>query len=580
VIRNLKQKLTAIWIAFLMGSAVLISGDLLVRPSTAHAQINAERRDQTMQQAAPGRFDLRFRAPNQPKATIIPLEQDTLKPSEPSELKKIKFYLKNIIISGSTIYDKKRFAKLYSNYLNRTITLAHVYRMASAITARYRNSGYILTKAVIPPQEIADGVVRIQIIEGYIDQVNFKGDVRGPKVLLNEYREKLLSSRPLRAEDLERYLLLIDDLPGVTVKSVLTPSATNLGASRLDIILENKNYDASASFDNRGTVFNGPYQFSANATWNSPLKAYGRLGGQGVVTAQSDELKYFSGFYELPVSTEGTRFLVSGSLSSSNPGDTLKIFEVDGTSSSIGFRVSHPFLRSRSENLTGFVGFTGKDSQTDILNSPNSVDRLRVLELGMSYDFADSMRGINQVNATLSQGLNIFNATETGSALLSRERGTSDFTKLSGQFLRLQEIAPSWSLLGAINWQYAFNPLLALEEFGFGGSQYGRAYDSSEIIGDSGIAFKLEIQKSFSIQKPYLRSLQAYTFYDTGSVWLRGRTIDGESQRDLNSLGFGTRFNIDNNFSGFLEFAKPLDKIVASEGDDDVRVFFGLTARY
>ena len=74
--------------------------------------------------------------------------------------------------------------------------------------------------------------------------------------------------------------------------------------------------------------------------------------------------------------------------------------------------------------------------------------------------------------------------------------------------------------------------------------------------------------------------MQAYAFYDAGSVWLRSRTIDGESQRDLNSLGLGARFNIDKNFSGFLEFAKPLDKIVSSEGDDDIRVFFGLTARY
>lgn len=580
MIRNLELNFIPKLIALLMGSAFFLSGELLLNPLTAHAQINSERRDQTLQQAAPGRFDLRFRAPNQPKATVIPLEPETLKPSEPSELKKIKFYLKSLVISGSTIYSKKRFAKLYKNYLNRTISLAHVYRMASAITAKYRNDGYILTKAVIPPQEIADGVVRIQIIEGYIDQVNFKGDVRGPKVLLNDFRQKLLSARPLLAKHLERYLLLIDDLPGVTVKSVLTPSSTNTGASRLDIVLENKNYDATASFDNRGTVFNGPYQFSGNATWNSPLKGYGRLGAQGVVTAQSDELKYFSGFYEIPILKEGTRFLLSGSLSSSNPGDTLKIFEVDGVSSSIGFRVSHPFLRSRSENLTGFFGFTGKDSQTDILNSPNSVDRLRVLEIGASYDVADSLRGINQVNFSLSQGLNVFNATETGSALLSRERGTSDFTKLSGQFLRLQEIAPSWSVLGSVSWQYAFNPLLSLEEFGFGGSQFGRAFDSSEITGDSGIAFKLELQKSFNIQKPYLRNLQAYAFYDAGSVWLRSRTVDGESQLDLNSIGFGARFNIDNHFSGYLEFAKPIDDIVSSEGDDDTRVFFGLTARY
>ena len=80
-----------------------------------------------------------------------------------------------------------------------------------------------MSKAVVPPQQIERGIIRIDVIEGFVDKVTFQGDVTGPKALLNRYRKKLLNSKPLLSKDLERYLLLVDDLPGLSVKSVLTP---------------------------------------------------------------------------------------------------------------------------------------------------------------------------------------------------------------------------------------------------------------------------------------------------------------------------------------------------------------------
>ncbi|QPJ64792.1 MAG: ShlB/FhaC/HecB family hemolysin secretion/activation protein [Candidatus Nitrohelix vancouverensis] len=549
-------------------------------PEFAQAQISQQGRSQTRQQADPGRFEQRFEAPSKPRSTVVPVQPDNLKPAEPEELKKIRFFLNKIIISGATVYSEKQFAYLSRNFLRREVSLAHVYRMAAAITARYRNDGYILSKAVVPPQEIVDGVIRLRIIEGYIDEINVKGDVQGPKKLINAFRKKLLSSRPLHSSDLERYLLLADDLPGVTVKSVITPSRDRPGASRLDLILENKSYDAQVSLDNRGTDFNGPVQFSMGLTANSPLKMYDRIGLQSVITSQTDELKFISGFYDTPLNGEGTRFQISGSYANSQPGDTLELFEVDGTSTSLGFRVTHPFIRSRGENLTAFAGLNVKSSETDILETADSEDRLRVFELGASYDYADSFRGVNLFSISLSKGLNIFNATESGFERLTREAGRSDFTKLSGQMMRLQEIAPSWMLQGSFAWQYAFNPLLASEEFGFGGSRFGRAYDSSEITGDTGLAFKVEFQKAIGVNKPWLQDLQAYTFFDYGTVWTRARTVNGEKRQDRYSAGIGTRFNLNSYISGYVEMNKPLDEVVSSTGDDDPRFFFGLTARY
>ena len=557
--------LALLWVALLCGEA--------------RSQITPEGRDRTYKQAAPGRFEKRFEKPSAPRSTVVPVKPETLKPVFPPGLKEVKFTLRKLVIRGSTIFTKITFASMFRKILRKEVTLEHIYRVANAITTRYRNQGYILSKAVIPPQKIENGRVRIEIIEGYIDKVLVQGKVRGPKRLLNAYRKNILASKPLHAKDLERYLLLMDDLPGVTVKSVLTPSEKP-GATNLTIILENKSFDANAGIDNRGSKFNGPIQLFGGANANSLMGGYERTGVSGVVTSDPDELMYFGGFYEMPVSAEGTKLFFSGSVSESAPGSSLEEFKVEGESSSVQLLFSHPFIRTRGENLNAHFGFTSRDSKTDILGTTDSEDRLRVLDLGASYDFADRHQGVNVVSLNLLRGLNVFNTTETGSDNLSREQGVSDFTKITGEVLRLQQLAPSWMLLGSVSWQYSFDKLLSSEEFGFGGPRFGRGFDSSEITGDSGISLKLELQKAFRVNKKYFQGLQIYGFYDYGSVWNRVQTSTVEKRQGRYSIGLGGRFNLTKEFSGYVEIAKPLADRVSSEGNRDPRVFFGFTARY
>ncbi len=546
----------------------------------SYAQITPQGRDQTYKQAAPHRFEERFKKQEFPQSQIVPVKPDNLKPVFPTKMKQVNFLLQRMVIKGSTIYGKRKFSRLFRRYLHRRVNLEQVYSIAERITNMYRNDGYILSKAVVPPQKIEEGVVQIDVIEGFIDRIAVQGQVRGPRKLLNEYRKGLLRSRPLKAKDLERYLLLVDDLPGVSAKSVLTPSDHKPGATNLTLLLENKSYDGSLGVDNRGSRFNGPIQINAGVSGNALFKNYERIGVQGVVTSNTDELSFFSGFYEQPISSEGTKLFFSGSFSDSEPGGALKEFKVKGESKTITFRMTHPFIRSRAENLTGSMSYTHRNSTTDILGATDSDDRLRIVSLGMSYDFVDQYQGVNLMRFNLSKGFDIFDSSKTGSKNLTRGAGHSDFAKLSGEMLRLQQLAPSWMLLGAFSWQYSLDKLLASEEFGLGGSRYGRAYDSSEVTGDQGIAFKLELQKAFQPKKKYFRDAQAYSFFDFGTVWNRIPISIGSTVQDLSSLGLGIRFNVTDVISGYLEWDKPLNKIVSSVGDKDGRVFFSLSARF
>lgn len=530
--------------------------------------------------AEPQRLDKRFEPPQVPGSVMEPEVPETKSSKPPADLKKIRFILKKIDVKGSTVYSHNAFKRWQKRFIDKKVSLALIYRFAEKITTKYRNDGYLLSRAIVIPQKIKNGAVTIQVVEGYIGNLKIRGPVKGSKIFLKSYGKGLLRSSPLKAKDLERYLLLIDDLPGVSVESVLVPSQDEPGASELILTLKHKNMDANAGIDNRGSKFNGPIQLRAGVNANSALGLYDRLGVQGIMTSQPDELLFFNGFAEVPISSEGTKLFISGSISKSEPGSSLKQFKVEGDSNSFTFRVSHPFIRSRGKNLKGYFGFTSRNSETDLLGSNITTDRLRILNMGMAYDYVDRFRGVNLISVDLSKGIDFMDATGPGSPNLSRADGRSDFTKLSGDVLRLQELGLGWSFLAGFSWQYAFDSLLSSEEFGLGGSQFVRAYDPSEVTGDQGVALKLELQKGIKTDWSYLKSFQSYLYFDHGTVVLRNTTAVQDDSSSLTASGLGVRANINEWLSGYFEVGLPLSGDVGAEGDNDPRFFFSINARY
>ena len=550
----------------------------IVLPS--FAQITTHDRDQTYKQGFPLRFDERFKSRAQPNAQKVIVSEDNPKPEVPGKLRKVKFILQKMVIKGSTLYNKDRFSKLYKKYIRKRISLGHVYEITQKITNMYRHDGYILSKAVVRSQQVDKGIIRIDIIEGFVGKVNIQGDIVGPRKLLNSYRKKLLNSKPLLAKDLERYLLLVDDLPGLSVKSVLTPSEVQLGATDLTLILASKKYDGGRRADNRSPKFNGPIQISRITNTNSLLGLYEKIGFQAVVTKHIEELRFFNRFYEMPVSSEGAKIYFSTAGSKSQPSTDLEEFKLKGGGPNFMLKATHPFIRSRSKNLYTNFSFIHRNSTTKFLGEIDSEDKLRIANVGLSYDFVDDYRGVNLLSINWSQGFGFSGARGTGSPNLYNRKGTSGFKKFSGEVLRLQPLAPSWILLGGVSWQYSLDKLLASEQFGLGGSQFGSGSNFSEITGDHGVAFKLALQKVFEINKAHIRDIKAYTFFDYGTVWNRLKTSTGTSKQDLGSIGLGFRFNLTDRLSGSLELDKYFNRKASAERNQGSRMFFSLSTNF
>jgi hemolysin activation/secretion protein len=145
---------------------------------------------------------------------------------------------------------------------------------------------------------------------------------------------------------------------------------------------------------------------------------------------------------------------------------------------------------------------------------------------------------------------------------------------------RLQRITSDINLLLGVRGQWSKDALLSSEEFGVGGINYGRAFDASEIVGDDGIAGKIELQWKQPVEWNLVQDYQVFGFYDAGTVWNDDATSTDLDRETITSAGFGVRTEFMEETSVDLTVAFPLNRDVATQEDDDPRIYFGMSRRF
>jgi len=566
------------WFGALVVASVL---DIAAEQSVAQAPLPGP--------AQPGQIQERFRpAPGLPERRDMP----PLPPapqSGPTEDGGLRFRLSEIVIEGNTVYPPETLRPLYAELLGSEVTLARIAELAQRLTARYRQDGYILAQAVVPEQQIDHGVVRLRVVEGFVDRVLIEGDVVGPRRIVEEFAERIRAARPLTAAALERNLLLIGDLPGVNVQGVLEPSPSTFGAADLRVVLRHLPYEGFGVLDNRGSRFVGPWTATVGVSTYSLLGLYDQIDLLAAVTPDSGELGYLQAQFTIPVgpvaSGDTLQFFASGTRTRPNiPAD---IFPFEAKSTGFEGRVTYftPLLRSRPQNFSGRLSFIWRDTDTRIADLPEdgrnpTKDKARLLQLRGTYDLTDRLSGVNLVDASLNQGLDILGASGPGGRVSRLTGAGGGFTYANLTLSRLQQLAEQWSLYGEAIGQYSGDPLLPSERFYVGGARFGRGFPPGNISGDHGIAGKLELRYGENVGNPFLDSYQAYGFIDAGRTWDVGDTP--HLRAELLSAGLGARLNLTERISLNPELAHQLLGTAADRngGGHEVRFLVSLVARF
>lgn len=241
----------------------------------------------------PGRIQQRFETVPEPDDEAQLPEIRGAAPGVPaSDAISASFRLKEIRLDSASVLPREPLFELSRRYIGRQISANDVFDLARGLTGIYRDEGYMLSQVIVPPQSLEDGVLKLQVIEGYIAEVHISGDPVARDMLI-KIGDRIKASRPLRARDFERYLLLANDLPGVRLRSVLAPSQTP-GAADLTLIADVHKTEgyAQPALDNYGSRYLGPTQLSVWTKVNQPFNANDELRLSAAAAGDS-EMSYW-----------------------------------------------------------------------------------------------------------------------------------------------------------------------------------------------------------------------------------------------------------------------------------------------
>lgn len=490
-----------------------------------------------------------------------------------------QFVLRGVNISGAHVIPLDRIAAVYQPYLGKQVSQADLATIAGAISDLYRAQGFHLSRAIVPAQDIADGRVRIEVIEGAIVETELKGDGAeqfGVRPMLGP----ILAEQPSRLATLERQLYLINGRPGVRITdTALEEIGGTTGRFRLTVFVKTWHVFTSFGLDNLGSSSVGPWQTYATGAFNSYLTPGDTLAVNLSTIANDPRQLGFSRLsYDAPVGVDGVRLGGSVLYSAVRPGDARRLASDITTTEAFELRASIIPLQTQSSTLTLTAATAFSNVSEHDIYGPWYNDHIRTASVTADYKLQDSFGGTNYATVSFRQGLDILGASHFNDDLLSRDGASSNFSVLNVWFTRYQTLTDALSLKLSAASQTASRPLFTSQQFYLGGAAFGRGYGAAEISGDNGLAGSLEVRFDQKLNFRYWSGYQLYAFSDAGAVWNDGyRLSDGLA---LTSAGAGVRFFLPQDLTADFAVAVPLSYRAPDNERRSPRFLFSLSSAF
>lgn len=466
-------------------------------------------------------------------------------------------------------------------------SIAAVCQVRDNANAALRRGGWVAS-VQIPAQEIAGGVLRLQVVTARIVDVRVRGDAGLYEPFLRRRIAAIQALDPLNEREAERILLLAGDVPGLDVALSLRPSGGEAGTVIGDLTVSSRRFAVFANAQNYNSALLG------RETVYGRGEIYG-LTGLGDITyigaSTTTDLKeqiIVQGGHIFQLDDGGTTFGGRATYAWSRP--DLGALDLRTNTLIGGFDLTRPLYRSVRSNARGRLGFDFVDQISRVGSGAGAVtltrDKLRVLFAGIDADrqFLDSGGRTWMSLATsleLRKGLGLFDASQTGFAsgqLTSRLEGNARAFVVRGAMNATVSLGPVFSIAGVGQVQWTNDPLLNYEEFALGSLTIGRGYDPGSNSGDRAVGGHIEARADLPVT--HALGTQLYGFYD--HLYLAN--LDNariEGARNFTSVGGGLRLSFPNRLVLDVGYAKPLDRaLLLDRRRPPARVLVSLTVQF
>lgn len=433
---------------------------------------------------------------------------------EPSAAPSMAFTVKQFTFTGNTKLTSAVLESALASYTNRPIEFKDLQEATNAVADAYAKAGW-LARAFIPRQDITAGVVQIQVIEAIYGGSVLEGDFnRVPRNLVQGMVDaQNPAGQALSLKDVERALLLADDLPGVSVVGSLVAGQSTQETDVLVNVQNTPLLTGRLQVDNQGNKSTGEDEISLNATANGLLGFADQFNVYGLYT---DGLAFGSVAYSVPLNFTGLRLGANYSTLGYRIVDPdLAALDGSGFANTWGVELTQPLVRSRNTNVFARLGYTNKlfDNRAgDITTSKYTVE---VVSLGLTATHLDGVGagGYTILSLTPSMGKVDYSGVPSFARVIAATtQSQGQFTKLRYGLSRQQNLSTQWSVFANLRGQVASKNLDSSERFYLGGPYGVRAFPNNEGGGSQGNLF------SFELRFNPIQEVQLAAFYDIGNV--------------------------------------------------------------
>jgi len=495
----------------------------------------------------------------------------------------VQFKVRKFKLEGNTVLEEAEVAAILDRYRDRQISFADLLELETELTKLYTAKGYVNSGVVVPIQDINQGVVTLQAVEGKIETINVEVNGR----LEESYVRSRLArgaGKPLNIEQLQEALQLLQLNPLIDNLN----AELSVGGSRdrwnLDVAVNQANeFDPVLFTNNSRTPSVGSFQRGFELNHNNFVGYADRLSFVYKNTDGSDD---FDTSYTVPVnSLDGTVGVRYRNIDSDIIEGDFETLEIESQTDELEFTFRQPILLKASgestQELALGLEFSRQTNEVTLENEPfptlspgaDENGETKISAIRFFQDWTKRTRkDVFAARSQISAGIDAFDAT------VNEGRPDGKFVSWRGQaqWLRQLKSSSNINLLLRSDLQISTDDLVPLERFSLGGIDSVRGYRQDALLGDSGILASAEVRVPFYRWSNNQSSISVVPFVDFGTTWSNS---DEERQEEdtVVSLGLGLRLNIFDTLNARLDYGIPL--IEVEDNDDTLQekgIYFSL----
>ena len=491
--------------------------------------------------------------------------------------------IKQVVIQGNQSIATEDLHALVQDVEGQVLTLSDLQQLTKKLTDYHQQQGYSYNRAYLPVQSLADGVVKIQILEARYDRIQFNNQTRTANHLIEGILAPLQSGDIIDSATLQQQLKLLSRLNGIKIRNVIS-AGRYPGTSDLTIHIQpEKTLNGYVGLDNYGNEYTHELRLNAGVAANNLLGLGDRLSFDGMT---SGNLNFARLGYEATVNAAGTRLGASYSDLDYELGKEYKALDAVGNAQQASIWLSQPVLLNNQSEVVLGVQYDFKRLEDDIKvadlyrDRDIHVGRIR-LDASQTDNFAGG--GLTQFGVAADFGHVEFKNAATGKDDLATANTQGNFVVASFNVSRLQNLVDSdTQLYAALQAQFSPDNLDSAQQFSVGGSANVAGYENSVLSGSTGYYLLAELRQSLYASSN--NQVIGKVYIDTGEVKRQAhkwKGLTGDNQERINSAGLGLNWTNSSQWGAALTVGFPIgSKPKSLEQPNDVESWFTITKHF